>query len=76
MANAASLASSELANHHLEQALESRDLIGQAKGIIIAHEGVSADDAFDILRRASQRSGGKLRDIAVEVVAQLGKPRA
>ncbi len=76
MANAASLASSELANHHLEQALESRDLIGQAKGIIMAREGVSADDAFDILRRASQRSGGKLRDIAVEVVAQLGKPRA
>ena len=72
LANAASLASSELANHHLEQALESRDLIGQAKGIIIAREGVSADDAFDILRRASQRNGGKLRDIAVEVVAQLG----
>ena len=76
LANAASLASSELANHHLEQALESRDLIGQAKGIIMAREGVSADDAFDILRRASQRNGGKLRDIAVEVVAQLGKPRA
>jgi GAF domain-containing protein len=75
LANAATLASSELVNRQLELALESRDLIGQAKGIIMVREGVSADEAFAIVRRASQRSGAKLRDIAAEVVAQLGQAR-
>jgi GAF domain-containing protein len=76
LANATSLAGSELVNRQLELALDSRDVIGQAKGIIMAREGVSADEAFDILRRASQRTGAKLRDIAGEVVAQLGQTRA
>jgi GAF domain-containing protein len=51
----------------LEDALESRDLIGQAKGIIMARERVTADEAFDLLRRASQHRNVKLRDIAGEV---------
>jgi GAF domain-containing protein len=75
LANATSLAGSELVNRQLELALDSRDVIGQAKGIIMARDGVSADEAFDILRRVSQRSGAKLRDIAGEVVAQLGQAR-
>lgn len=53
---------------HLEEALKSRPVIEQAKGMIMAKEGVDADEAFDILRRASQRQNRKLRDLAVEVV--------
>lgn len=53
----------------LREALTSRDLIGQAKGILMASEGVSADEAFDILRRASQRMNVKLRDVAAQLVA-------
>ena len=53
---------------HLEEALKSRPVIDQAKGMIMAREGVNADEAFDILRRASQRQNRKLRDLAVEVV--------
>jgi hypothetical protein len=68
LANAASLASAQMTNRHLQEALESRDLIGQAKGILMAREGVDAEGAFGILRRESQRSGRKLRDIAAEVV--------
>jgi GAF domain-containing protein len=71
LASAVSLANAELANHHLQQALENRDVIGQAKGIIMVQEGVTAGEAFDVLRRASQRSGRKLRDIAGEVVSRL-----
>jgi transcriptional regulator with GAF, ATPase, and Fis domain len=72
LANAGALASAELAKQHLEEALNTRDLIGQAKGILMARQGVTAQEAFDVLRRASQRSGRKLRDIAVEVASNPG----
>lgn len=52
----------------LTEALESRDVIGQAKGILMASQGISADEAFNILRRASQRLNVKLRDVAAQVV--------
>lgn len=68
VANAAALAVAEITNQQLQEALETRDLIGQAKGILMAREGIDADAAFDVLRRASQRSNRKLRDIAAEIV--------
>ena len=68
LANAAALMSAELANEHLRVAMETRDLIGQAKGILMAREGMTADEAFDVLRRASQRTSRKLRDLAIDVV--------
>ncbi len=74
LANAAALMSSQLTNEHLQEALQSRDLIGQAKGILMARQAISADDAFDILRRASQRSGRKLRDVAAELIARVDAP--
>ncbi len=52
----------------LRQALASRDLIGQAKGILMSRDLLTADQAFDVLRRASQRLNEKLRDVAQLVV--------
>ena len=49
-------------------ALESRGVIEQAKGILMASSGCDAEKAFDILRRASQRENRKLHTIAEEVV--------
>ncbi|MBE8516741.1 GAF and ANTAR domain-containing protein [Amycolatopsis sp. H6(2020)] len=49
---------------HLRKAIDSRDVIGQAKGIIMARRGVSADAAFDVLRRTSQELNVKLADLA------------
>lgn len=49
-------------------ALASRDLIGQAKGILMARESISSDQAFDALRRASQRLNIKLREVAERVL--------
>lgn len=49
---------------NLEAALVTRAVIGQAQGILIERERVTADQAFDILRRASQHLNVKLRDIA------------
>jgi GAF domain-containing protein len=53
----------------LQEALESRAVIEQAKGILMARQGCDADEAFGILRSISQSSNRKLRRIAGEVVA-------
>jgi len=53
----------------LERALQTRDTIGIAKGILMATENLTDDEAFDRLRNLSQRANRKLRDIAGEVVA-------
>ena len=68
LANAATLATSATLNQQLQEALLSRDVIGMAKGILVAREGMSPDKAFDALRRLSQHTNRKLREIAVEVV--------
>ena len=52
----------------LQIAMQSRSIIGQAKGILIARHRYSADHAFRDLVRASQRSNRKLRDVAKEIV--------
>ncbi len=54
----------ELQAAHLRKAIESRDVIGQAKGIIMARRGVSAEAAFDVLRRTSQNLNVKLAEVA------------
>lgn len=54
----------------LEEALSSRAVIDQAKGIIMGAQGLTADEAFEVLRRASQRENTKLRDIAHRIVEQ------
>lgn len=48
----------------LQQALLSRDVIGQAKGILMERLRITPDDAFDVLRRASQSLNLKLREVA------------
>jgi hypothetical protein len=48
----------------LREALASRDVIGQAKGILMERLRVTPDEAFDLLRRASQRLNLKLREVA------------
>jgi transcriptional regulator with GAF, ATPase, and Fis domain len=54
----------------LGAAMRSRAVIEQAKGILMgARPGLTADGAFDLLRRASQRENTKLRDVAARIVA-------
>ncbi|WP_433292406.1 ANTAR domain-containing protein [Actinoplanes sp. CA-030573] len=56
----------------LHRALSTRDVIGQAKGILMERRHLSAGDAFDQLRRASQRLNRKLADVAQEL-AETGE---
>jgi anti-anti-sigma factor len=43
-----------------EGALRTREIIAETQGVIIERQDVGEDDAFDILRRFSQRSGRPL----------------
>jgi GAF domain-containing protein len=54
---------------NLRTALESRDVIGQAKGILMERYKISAIEAFNLLIVASQRTHLKLRDIADALAA-------
>ena len=51
-------------DQNLNTALLSRDVIGQAKGILMERLSLPPEDAFDALRRSSQRLNEKLRDVA------------
>lgn len=64
---------SELESEQLRDALDSRDAIGQAKGILMARRGVSADEAFNLLRRTSQEMNIKLRDVAEMLTSRPGR---
>lgn len=56
----------------LENALAGRDVIGQAKGILMERHHLTADEAFDRLRSASQTHNLKLVDVA-QHVAETGE---
>jgi GAF domain-containing protein len=59
-------------SEQLSQAMRSRAVIEQAKGILMARSPrLSADDAFDLLRKASQRENVKLRDVAQRIVDRV-----
>lgn len=64
---ARTLETEQLKNAQLTEGLQSRDVIGQAKGILMERRGCDAGQAFDILRRASQDLNVKLRDVAATV---------
>jgi transcriptional regulator with GAF, ATPase, and Fis domain len=56
------------------RALDSRDLIGQAKGMLMERFKISPERAFLVLTRVSQRSNRKLLDIATELVRHGSVP--
>jgi GAF domain-containing protein len=60
----------------LNEALATRDVIGQAKGIVMARERCSADAAFDVLRSMSQSRHRKLNDVAQQVIDSATKNNA
>jgi hypothetical protein len=64
----------------LSTALQSNRDIGAAMGVLMARLLVTREQAFDLMRIASQRTNRKLRDIALEVLdrgtlAYLEEPR-
>lgn len=68
IANAQTYAKCVTLTEQLRDALESRGVIERAKGMIMARWDCSEDAAFDVLRKESQHTNRKLRDVAVDVV--------
>lgn len=58
--------------HHQERqlisALETRDVISTAKGMVMARRGLDSDTAFAWLTQVSQRTNHKIRDFAHLIV--------
>ena len=52
---------------NLRAGLSNRDVIGQAKGILMERHRLTADQAFGVLARVSQDMNRKLVDIATEL---------
>lgn len=69
LANAKALIEGGEKVEQLEEALETRTMIGQATGLLMAQEGLTSDEAFQKLVQVSQHSNVKLRDIAQRYVA-------
>lgn len=59
----------DLRRAQLRRAIDTRDVIGQAKGILMNRQGITADEAFALLRRTSQDLNIKLVDVARALAA-------
>ena len=57
---------------HLDRAVASRDLIGQAKGMLMERYRINADGAFRVLARVSQSTNRPLREVALELATTGG----
>jgi len=53
--------------------MRRRQLIEQAKGMVMGHAGVDAEQAFAVLVRVSQRENVKVRDLAGAMLARAGE---
>jgi transcriptional regulator with GAF, ATPase, and Fis domain len=69
LANAQAYRDAHDLGSHLADAMEHRAVIEQAKGILMGAQRCSADDAFALLVKASQRENVKVRDIAERIVS-------
>lgn len=59
---------------NLTEALRTREVIGQAQGILIEREHITGEQAFEVLRRASQHLNVKLREVAADLVETGERP--
>jgi transcriptional regulator with GAF, ATPase, and Fis domain len=65
---------SDLLAEQLQTALNSRVLIEQAKGVLLALTGTSVDEAFRLMREHSRRNRIPLREVAAGVIARTITP--
>ena len=75
MANAHLYETTSALAQQMAEAMSSRAIIEQAKGILMAQQGVDSEAAFAMLSRASQTANRKLRDIAQAIVDGASRER-
>jgi GAF domain-containing protein len=59
---------------NLARAVDARKLVGQAMGILMERYNLDGDRAFEVLKRYSQDSNTKLRDVAIQLVESRRLP--
>ncbi|WP_434995148.1 ANTAR domain-containing protein [Arthrobacter sp. Ld5] len=62
-------------NRQLREAVNSRDVIGQAKGILMERHKITGEQAFIVLSMASQRNHLKLRNVADHLISSGELPQ-
>jgi hypothetical protein len=58
----------------LQEALDSRVVIEQAKGVLCERYSINADQAFQLLRRGARSNRMRIHDLAARVVASRTTP--
>jgi hypothetical protein len=71
LALALRIADAELRSENRAAALESRTAIDLARGILMAQNHCTAQEAFEVLRKASSNRNQKLRALALEVATRF-----
>jgi GAF domain-containing protein len=74
LANAQAYWDARAMTERLGEAMKSRAVIEQAKGMLMAAQGCDEDTAFELLVKASQRENVKLRDVARRIVERTTPP--
>jgi len=76
LVNAQAYWGARLLSEHLQLAMQGREPIDMAKGIIMNAMGCGPDEAFEVLVKQSQQENRKLRDLAVDIVARAQRRRS
>ena len=71
---AVALSANQLQVENLRKALASNREIGVAMGVLMTRHQVTRDQAFGLLRMASQNTNRKLHEVALEVADTGGLP--
>jgi GAF domain-containing protein len=71
LANTQTVADARELSGHLAQALRSRDVVSQAKGVLLAQGAGDDQRAFGMLVAASQRSMSTVEEVALRIVASV-----
>jgi AmiR/NasT family two-component response regulator len=76
IAAAVELAGARAVAAQMEQAMASRAVIEQAKGVLMGRHGIDEVVAFEMLRKQSQEQNLKLRVLAAQVVSEVTSSRS
>ncbi|HEX3327565.1 MAG TPA: GAF and ANTAR domain-containing protein [Actinomycetota bacterium] len=71
LSNALTHRQSEEKVEQLEEGIRTRQVIGEAVGIVMATRQVNADEAFEILKTISQHTNVKLKEVAAGLVERV-----
>jgi GAF domain-containing protein len=76
VAAAVQLAGARAVAGQMEQAMASRAVIEQAKGVLMARHGIDESVAFQLMRQQSQEQNLKLRTLAAQLISEARSPRS